>query len=127
MDIDDENKFSPSRPKDNDLKYSDHKAILIEFANILLKKVKVKNTKVIKESIWNTNRQGGWKRYRCLTEDNDQFKSIAQNEVYDLEDAYSKFSKVHDKIKFKSFRKVRYIKKNIENTNEKVAKLYKEK
>ena len=53
--------MTPYRTKNKQLVYSDHYAILVKFKGIPKKPKVTRNG--IRETIWNTNKKGGWSKY----------------------------------------------------------------
>ena len=66
-----------------------------------------KQEKTEKQTKWNLAKEGGWIRYKeetsnyCKALDN-----MIEDEDSNIDEKYSKFKKIHDKIKFKAFGKV---------------------
>ena len=74
-----------------------------------------------KRFIWNTNKPGGWEKYKKLCEEaSEKLNSVVEKEKNSIEDVVSKFEKLHDKIKHRTFGKVTLRNKK-KNTNEEVA------
>jgi len=71
---DKERKISPFHALKNKVTYSDHYSIMTTFKNIPRKKDKILMNPKVK--MWNTNKTGGWSKYKELTEVNRIFESI---------------------------------------------------
>ena len=72
-----------------------------------------------RESQWNKGRKGGWEKYLSLTNDNKNLQKIAMEEsVVEMD---NKLSNELNRIKFKSFGKVRFNAKN--NTPKELEKI----
>ena len=115
--IDNDRKFTPSHTlkKNGRMIYPDHYAILMTMKGIPLKKQKQK--RVPKILMWNTNKEGGWKKYNELTSNNHVLNRIASGSVDDSHpDTIAKqIDKELTKVKFKSFGKVKYRKGTQQN------------
>ena len=102
---------------------SDHYPLILTFSDIPTNK---NGSRKINKSqvIWNTNKEGGWECYKALTDINNEIEDIFHNQVYDIDSAMKSFEDAMDKIKDKSFGKIRFSKKDQPNE---VTKLYNEK
>ena len=102
------------------LVYSDHFPGLITFNN-LPKEKEEKEEKIVR---WNLAKDGGWMKYKELTEKYvEAIEEIVENKQLAIEQVSHKFEKVHNKIKFKAFGKVTITNKektknNIEKTKQ---------
>ena len=103
MKFDKDLRFTPGIAVGNGkVKYSDHYAILVEMKDIPLNCKRNRNGK--KTTVWNTNKEGGWKRYEELTSNNNVLEDIADIFVStDPNDAMKQFSKEMERIKYISF------------------------
>ena len=63
--------------------FSDHRGISITFKDIPLAKDKVEHP-TIKETVWNTNKKGGWQKFKSITEKNEVFEEIAGENITDV-------------------------------------------
>ena len=53
-------------------------------------------------------KEGGWNNYQLLTDKySDSLEQVISDQNTSMEEKYSKFEKVHDKIKYKAIGKVR--------------------
>ena len=81
---------------------SDHYTIIFKMKNIPLNG---KNLSITgKHTGWNLRKEGGWEKYKELTEKLDD--DIIKSDEY-IDEAYHKLDKAHTKIKFSSFGKVK--------------------
>ena len=123
--IDSKRIFTPHRATKTKLVYTDHFSLIFKLKDIPMKVIdlKVKNNPVI----WNTFKEGGWEKYRDLTTNSPELEEV--NEMaknLNSEELMNKISKRMEKIKFKSFGKVK--RKITSVTNDKdLRKLYEEK
>ena len=102
--IDTERKFSPYHAmKDKRLTYSDHYPLLLSMKNIPMKIRK--NLSIQKETIWNTNRPGGWNQYKLLTEYNENLDNI--NNDVSPEKMMNATNREMNRIMYKSFGKAK--------------------
>ena len=81
-----------------------------------------KNISIQKETIWNTNKPGGWNQYKLLTEHNDNLDNI-KNYV-SSEKMMNSINREMNRIKYKSFGKVKFKAQHANNRN--LDKLQKE-
>ena len=106
MIIDKELKFTPGYSNGKDIKYTDHFSMLISFKGIPLKGRQI--NVIHKESIWNTKKEGGWKKYLMKTNDNKVFKRICKDiETLDPDEADKKFQAEMKRVQFAAFGKVK--------------------
>ena len=131
FEIDSGRKFSPIRPISKKKSItSDHFPILITFSSDFCSK----KTKVPRETftIWNTNKEGGWNRYKEMT--NDDISILNEDDILGASttEVMSKLDKKINKIKYSAFGKVKRKKDNpnknaistiIENEPEELLKL----
>ena len=118
FEIDSEKKFSPIRPISKKKSItSDHFPILITFSNVFCSKRPKCATETF--TIWNTNREGGWSRYKELTDDDMSLVGTLQKDNISGEsttDSMNKIQKKLTRIKYSAFGKVKVKrKKNIGN------------
>jgi hypothetical protein len=75
--IDEKRRFTPHRAIRNKLVFTDHYSLILKFKDIpqKVKTYKDKNRTVI----WNTSKEGGWKRYFDLTTNSSLLEEIADN------------------------------------------------
>jgi hypothetical protein len=79
IEIDSSMKYSPSRAvKKSTTKYSDHFPLIITFSDI--PKQKPKKMGPTSHTIWNTKKPDGWKTYQTLTENDDAFQNLINEE-----------------------------------------------
>ena len=82
--------------------YSDHFTCILTFHNL----PKGKEEKVEKKVVWNLAKEGGWDKYRLLT---DQYSESIERTIEkedEIEMKMKQFNKIHEKIKFRAFGKV---------------------
>ena len=105
--IDKERKFTPHRAGKGKLIYTDHFSM-----HFILKGMPLNNPamrKDISQVIWNTNKAGGWSKYKEITEDNIELKRIVeQGDEISPNDMMEKIEKITKKIKFQCFGKVQH-------------------
>ena len=94
--------------------FSDHYTCLLTFRGL----PKGKEGKNERKVLWNLAKEGGWERYRLLTEQySDSLKKAIEKEN-DIEKKVKAFEKIHDKIKYRAFGKVTIVDKTTkEHTN----------
>ena len=74
--------------------------------------------------IWNTNKEGGWKKYLDLTENSKPLEDIADNmNELDSEEMMTRMSQRTEQIKFQCFGKVTKKTQSIA-TDKSLSKLY---
>ena len=57
--------------------------------------------------MWNLAKEGGWGKYRVESDkQSEKIIEIVKDDKISIEEAWIKFNKIHDKIKFRSFGKV---------------------
>ena len=118
----DKNKiFTPHRPiGKGKLRFTDHFSLLLKFKNLPTKKMwkKFQNRNII----WNTKREGGWEKYKTMTEDNQELVDLLDNDRLDSTQLVKKIEHVMTKIKFQAFGKVTVRDTKIEDNE--LSKLY---
>ena len=104
--IDNGRGFTPFRSIDKkNVKYTDHYSLLVSFKNIPLLKNKVASQGIVR---WNTNREGGWSKYKEMTNNNDIFNEIAVMPSGDPEKMMNDLDKELKRVKFESFGRVKF-------------------
>ena len=78
----------------------------------------------MKETVWNTNKPGGWDKYKDLTEADDDLNSLAEGDLSNSTEYNHKMDKIMDKVKFKCFGKVSFTNKL--NVDKPLENLYEE-
>ena len=122
--VDKDRNFTPHRATRNRLVFTDHYSLIMKFKGIPLKKKSFKN--VNGDVIWNTNKEGGWKKYLDLTEKSKPLEDIAVNmNELDSEQIMTMMSRRMEKIKFQCFGKVTKKTHSIA-TDKELSKLYEE-
>ena len=108
--VDKNRDFTPYRPiNKTKLTYSDHYALLLSFAGLPLRdKHELGKGGKRKTVRWNTNREGGWERFKELTTNNDVLFNIANVEDEDPEYMMNLLEKELTSIKFEIFGKVKF-------------------
>ena len=77
--------------------------------------------------IWNTHKEGGWKKYYDLTTNSPELDAIAEEtKKLDSEELMTRYSRRMEKIKFQSFGKVKRKISSMKNDKE-LSLLYEEK
>ena len=118
-------KYSPSRLLNKKTsKYPDHFPIIVMFENIPRRRM----SKNIPSSYtaWNTNKEDGWLKYKSLTEKNEAFEGLIDNENLASTDDMTKIDRKLNKIKFSAFGKVKKKQKQ-EKGDKELDNLYKNK
>ena len=114
---------TPGRPiNKKKTTFSDHFSL-----NLIFKNLPLKSNLAIggnKHTMWNTNKVGGWEVYKLLTDNNENLKSIPENDV-DTSVVMKKIQDELEKAKYKAFGKVT-VKSRKKPTNV-IANLNKEK
>ena len=106
IEIDSTMKFSPSRVVNRKTtKYPDHFPVIIVFENIPRRRM-LKNVQS-SYITWNKNKEDGWEKYKSLTESNEAFTGLIDNENPATTDDMSKIESKLTKIKFSAFGKVK--------------------
>ena len=104
--IDSERKMAVARAvkigKKYKLIYSDHFTCLLTFTNLPRRK----EAKEARQVVWNLALEGGWDRYKELTDVYSKALEKVINTEETVEEKMKKFNKIHDSIKYKSFGKV---------------------
>ena len=105
--IDKEKKFSPVRPVSRGSNvYSDHFPVIVTFENI--PKRKVEKPPRQKQTIWNTNKEGGWELFENLTDDVFTFGNCVDKvDGASTSDDYKQILKQIEKVKYSAFGKVK--------------------
>ena len=97
--------FTPGKPIGrNKMCYPDHYAMLFTMKNIPLSNGKVAPCEKFK--MWNLNKDDGWKKYRELTEENENLKKVIQDDAENPTELMNTIDKELTKVKFKAFGKV---------------------
>ena len=92
------------------LVYPDHYSCLITIKDLPRRSRHGKKEK--KKDIWNLAKEGGWEAYEKVTREKaNVLENILKEEEKTIEEKMEKFRKLHNKIKFRAFGKVR-IKEN---------------
>ena len=74
--------FTPGRAvSKSKIVYPDHYGLVMKFKNIPMKPQN--NLSGTKYSTWNTNKEGGWTKYKDITEDNTKLEDIGSEEIVD--------------------------------------------
>ena len=108
--IDKKQTISACRPiSKNKMVYPDHFPLLLVFKNLQLKSRQQKNG--CKITMWNTNKDGGWEKYKELTEDNTKLQEVAVDSSEDPDHMMNKIDKELNRIKYIAFGKVKLIQK----------------
>ena len=104
MTIDKDRAFSPHSINNKKLTYSDHLAVKITFKGMPRKTTK----KIVKPKIllWNTNKEGGWEKYRTLTHQNPALEKVKLES--DPEKIMNSIERELDSVKYRCFGKVKY-------------------
>ena len=104
--IDKKLKMTPSRPiNKTKMIYPDHYSLVLTFKNLPLKTGQV-NTGP-KFNLWNTNKQGGWEKYKSMTTNNDILEKVAVDDSEDPDKMMKNIEKELNKVKYASFGKVK--------------------
>ena len=123
--IDNEKNFTPHRVVNGkQLIYAGHYTLHFILRGMPMKNPKMKVNK--SEVIWNTNKPGGWSKYKEITENNTDLDSIAESaENLTSNEIMTRLENKTSKIKYKSFGKVKNS-RGMENDKE-LELLYSEK
>ena len=125
--IDEKREFTPHRAiqKNGKLIFTDHFSLLLKFKNIPMKD---RSVKLQRNSVaWNTNKEGGWKRFMDLTSNCEKLEQIANHANHlDPEEMMIYLTRRMEKIKFQSFGKVKIKVQTLDNDKE-LDKLYDQK
>jgi exonuclease III len=105
--IDSQQRFSPARAvrgkEGSRLVYSDHYPVLLTLSGL----PRGREVAEERKTVWNFAKEGGWNRYKLLTEEyGDAFEKMVENEESTIDENMKKFDKLHEKIKFRAFGKV---------------------
>ena len=92
--------------KQKKLVYTDHRPLFLVFENLPMNNKK--SIPSIKNTVWNTNKPGGWDIYKELTDSNDDLEKLVEEDISEPSKFNHKFEKIVNKIKFKSFGKVTF-------------------
>ena len=116
--IDKKEKFTPGRAIKKKGKYklinTDHYSCLLTIKDLPQKRER----SIEKRTVWNLSKENGWKCYKTYSDMfSEKLTKIISNEALTIEEVMTKFNKVHDKIKFKSFGKVTITNKIKKPTN----------
>ena len=103
--------------------YPDHYSITLKFKNIPLKPRR--NLAGSKYSTWNTNKEGGWSKFKEITGDDSKLADIGKDTIEDATKTMKKINVELDKCKFQAFGKVTV--KNTPVVNKEIDNLFKEK
>ena len=123
--IDKEQSFTPFRASKGRQVYPDHYAVQVVFKDIpTVRKEQRNNDKVTQ---WNLNKEGGWKQYYELTECNKKLRDITNDNAITATRAMSVLESEMTKIKFRSFGKVSYSRRETRISNKEVDRLQREK
>ena len=128
--IDKELKFTPGNPSgQGKVVYPDHYAIVLKMKNLPL--ATNKNIASSKFQAWNLNREGGWQKYKELTDTNKKFNTLVNTNEVNPSVIMKEFDKELTKVKFRAFDKVTVRKelkrnKEVKNLQEKRERLTKE-
>ena len=96
--------------------YSDHYSCLITLSSLPRRREGREEEKIVR---WNLAKEGGWKNYEKISEQyKDMLDKLVEDDTLDIEEKYTMFEKILDKIKFKSFGKVTLNKKNEKKNGE---------
>ena len=100
LEIDSKRKMTPARAMrikgKQKLVFTDHFSTLLTFAN-LPKRTMEKEPKVVK---WNLAKEGGWDRYKEISDQySEAIEKVLNNQEDNVEEAMKKFNKIHNKIK----------------------------
>ena len=78
--------------------------MILSFKDIPINRTKVKQETNVG---FNLQKEDGWKTYEMLTENCENLLNIVNNDDLGIEEAYTRFDKMHTKMKFQSFGKSR--------------------
>ena len=112
MTIDKNRVISPHSINNNKVTYSDRFAIQLILKGIPRKKTK--DTVIPRILMWNTNKEGGWEKYRSLTANNPSL--IKVEDESDANKIMKMIEKELDSVKFNCFDKVKYRNSSLKNT-----------
>ena len=117
--IDKELRFTPGNPiGQGKVVYPDHYALVLKMKNLPL--ASNKNISNSKFKSWNLNKEGGWSKYKELTDSNEKFNRIINDNEDNPTVIMSQIEKELTKTKFKAFDKVtvrKGLKRNMELKN----------
>ena len=83
---------------------SDHYSCLLTFKNLPKQKGKEREQNILK---WNLAKEGGWEMYERITEEKSKKLNKIVKENSSIEEKMVKFEKLHDRIKYEAFGKVK--------------------
>ena len=102
------------------LRYSDHYGVIINFKGIPKRKVEPKSSS--KHIIWNTNKPNGWQRFRELMDNNKKLEEVANNSIEDPDIIMDAIDRELKNVKFRAFGKVKINNKKGEALLDKLIK-----
>ena len=106
MEIDKDRRFTAfKRNKDGKLSFPDHFAIELLFEGIPRRNEKIKLGK--NYTIWNTNKQDGWSKYKELTTNNMKLDRVATDSIENPDIIMSIIERELNDVKHKAFGKVK--------------------
>ena len=85
------------------LVYSNHYPLLLTLASLPRKQDQEQGEQEVR---WNLAREGGWSRYKSLSEEGDKILEVVENKNIIVDEVKEKFDKTHNKMKFQAFGKV---------------------
>ena len=85
--------------------YPDNYSMLLRFKNLPLKLVG--KTAGKKFTLWNTNKEGGWNKFKELTEDNCKLLEVAKDSSEDTTNMMNKIQKELNRVKYIAFGKMK--------------------
>ena len=91
--------------------YSDHYTCLLTLSDL----PREKDVRPEKTTVWNLSKEGGWNRYKVLTEAYSEALENMLEKEDTINNKMKAFNKIHDKIKYKAFGKVTIGKKSREH------------
>ena len=102
--IDKELKFTPGNPGQGKVVYPDHYAIILKMKNLPLATNKSKENS--KFQTWNLNKEGGWGKYKELTDANEKLNRVINSYENNPTIIMKEIDKELTKAKFRAFDKV---------------------
>ena len=97
------------------LVYSDHYSCLLTFQNLPKRNKNERGKSTLK---WNLAREGGWEMYERITQKKSKKLNKIVQEESPIEEKMEKYEKLHDRIKYEAFGKVKVKIKSAENDKE---------
>ena len=82
----------------------DHYPMILKFKDIPIDRSKFKKDKDVR---FNLKKDGGWDKYKAITDDCKELLAIVNDDKETIENIHRQFEKMHNKMKFKSFGKTR--------------------